>query len=145
MESMMINHKCEGCGKRVERVGYLHISKQDVLAYQVMLDDWAAQLREGMTEYEVPEEFGLPQGAAMLEIPLVPAPKPPRWMIHHRDCDPDLNGDDYFVPIEEITSWPGMTIAAAVLMSEPWIELTNFREWIHNLCCPLIEASKHLN
>ena len=128
MESLKIFHLCDSCHKSCNEHGYFHISKEDVAAFKVVLEDWTNSMMEKARPVSVEDlGFDLPPGLGAIMVPLDTTPPPrPEWAIHHAECDPDIEGDDFFIPIELMSTWPGIVRATADLMDEPWIHFTNF-------------------
>lgn len=141
----LIEWTCDGCGGRVRgSQGYLHISKVEIGLFEIAHEEWERKLQEmaHARAHELVEELGIELEDVGLPFVVLtpdmlednPHPPPVRWQVHHRKCDPNVEGDDFFLLVEDVPTFKKLLRASVDnIMCAPWIDVTNWHEFIMSI------------
>ncbi len=115
----LIVWRCDACGSPVERkTGYIHVSYHDIARHE---ESWRAFKEKHRT------------GSGALFYPfsaLSELQEEARWRVHHAACDPEPDGNDYWIGVERAATTAAVLDWTVHLMQKAWIRHTNWPEFI---------------
>jgi hypothetical protein len=65
-----------------------------------------------------------------------------RWHVYHRRCDPDLNGEAYWIRIEPCRTVADLCEWWLHLYGRRWLKLTDWRGFIRSRVLPQLKAGR---
>ena len=111
---------CKVCDRPVAAgAGYLHVDTRRVQAVKKAHDDWEEDRRgRGGAEGDALRVFPLSE---FMELPSAVS-----WEVHHRDCDPEPDRDDYWTDVKRVDRYWKVLHWTAHLMGKNWLSHTRW-------------------
>lgn len=136
----VIKWVCDGCGEPVlPKTGYIHVSKVDIGVLEINMQAWqekvmlsakVEEIRGDDIDEDLPIKLVIFDPKDIFDNPM---PEPVRWQCHHRDCDPEPETDDFFLPIRFIDTYVKLLRNVTVITRAPWLHLTNWSEFLYTI------------
>jgi predicted GIY-YIG superfamily endonuclease len=147
-----ITYYCNSCGNAVTKgTGYIHVSYSDmhnvreawkalklkkIANGDVYPDDHSDFLTPGISPQAAER---MRTGATVLNgcfmytgAELMELPDAARWRVHHADCDPDPDGQDYHFDVARADTHEKLLSWTAHLLEKTWIQDTNWSEFLYS-------------
>ncbi len=117
-----LRYACDACEKPVDPgCGYIHCDQRLVHDYRATRDEQETRIRathDGLLVYSGPE--------------LAAIPEVPPWQVHHRACDPNPEGSDYWFDVGRADSATKMLDWTAHLLAKNWFSDTGWAEFLQD-------------
>lgn len=112
-----IRWQCDICHQPVQGItGYLHVSVTDADARSRAVDAW---------------EDAHPGVCTMADA--LTHPQLVHWHVHHAECDPEPESDDYWIPVSRISTYAQVLGWTAHLMEKNWLNNTDWPALLRTL------------
>lgn len=134
-----LEYRCERCKKPVAAgKGYLHVSYDDIYKTEQV---WKSFCNKRHIENEGEEPIGGWSAYRVIRASEMPDLSPARWRIHHRACDADPEGNDYWVDVERISSHEKLLSWTAHLIQKGWLIHTDWSSFLYSMISVEARAS----
>jgi hypothetical protein len=114
-----IEYRCDACGKPVRaKDGCIHVSSAAAYNYRRDLADWRKQ--------------HVPAGARLVtHTELSTSPRLAKWEVHHFDCDPRPDDNDYWFDVGRADTDEKVLSRTAHLTTKSWFASTNWSQFLY--------------
>lgn len=121
--------RCERCNQPVTGdTGYLHVSYDDIYAHEQAWNKWEQKQRTVNADDEPVGGYSIYRWIPATALADLAGPA--RWRVHHRKCDPDPDGNDYWVSVNRVTSYEELLSWTAHLLNKTWLSDTDWSDFI---------------
>jgi predicted GIY-YIG superfamily endonuclease len=123
-----IEYRCGACGQIISKdTGYVHVRSRDIARAKEARQDF----NNAWHAHPVSEH-----GVRIVRDSALPRIKPARWLVHHEECDPDVDANRYRIEVERANTHERLVSWTAHLMSKAWLQHTDWAVFLRSTLSP---------